>query len=406
MPDLIDATAAAQLLGVSRQTLYSYVSRGLLHPQAARSGQGKRYLRSEVEQLLRRSRQARQPRAAAGGSLDFGLPVLQSALCLIENGQLWYRGQNALELAAQHTLEDIAELLWACEGDNPFATALPASALQHEAAIVVGALHPYDIAFQRFPALALTAPQPAETAGAASLRAHCAWLLRAMTSAILNSPPAPDLIHVQCAKAWGLNGAQAERVRHALVLCADHELNASSFTTRCIASTDAPLHAAVLGGLAALSGKRHGRAMERIEHWLEQLGNAPDDAACHALFAPHRHVSGFGHRLYPLGDPRAAAILQQIGEPFAPEVCAFALREYGEYPNLDLALLALARDLHLPEHAASVIFAIGRTVGWLAHALEQSADKQLIRPRAHYTGKRPASPNAKPIGRIIRMGRA
>jgi citrate synthase len=226
-----------------------------------------------------------------------------------------------------------------------------------------------------------------------------------MAAALLGTPVSAAPLHAQCAAVWGVDAAGAESLRAALVLCADHELNASSFAARVVASTGAQLHAAVLGGLAALSGPRHGTASEPVETlWDELEGNTPDVLVARVL-ETRSSVPGFGHRLYPQGDPRATSILARL--PVQPELAALrrAVHERcGELPNLDLALVAMRRALGLPRSSASIIFALGRSVGWLAHALEQQTQGELIRPRANYVGEPVLHCKAvQPHARIVRM---
>lgn len=335
------------------------------------------------------------------------VPRWISALTLIADGQLWYRGQNAVELAAHSTLEEVACLLWQCEEHDPFAMPLrdDCSIVDVPEVDLPKHLHPLEQAMVRFPALALVANRSTSEAASSAQHLRCAYLLRAMTAALLNTGVQSDAIHLQCAKAWGLDAEDADRIRHALVLCADHELNASSFAARCVASTGAALHAAVLGGLAALSGPRHGLASERVETILDEVAILTSEQLT-SWFEGRVSLSGFGHRLYPTGDVRAGAILARLSQAYAPDLCKMAKQFCAERPNLDFALVALRRSLGLPPHSASVVFALGRTVGWLAHALEQGAHRQIIRPRAQYVGVAIPSPGVNlPKGRVVRMGR-
>jgi citrate synthase len=188
-----------------------------------------------------------------------------------------------------------------------------------------------------------------------------------------------------------LDSAGADKLRAALVLSADHELNASTFTVRCIASTGAALPAALQGGLAALSGPRHGGMTGRVEALFEALERDGDPQRLIAgRVARGESVPGFGHLLYPAGDPRGAALLA-LAEP--DDLTAGLVRVVadltGQLPSLDIGLVALARRLYLPAGSAAALFAIGRTAGWLAHALEQVGQNRLIRPRARYTGPMP-----------------
>jgi citrate synthase len=184
----------------------------------------------------------------------------------------------------------------------------------------------------------------------------------------------------------------------ALILCADHELNVSSFTARCVASAGSPPYAVVSAGLAALQGVRHGGNCMRVEALLREA-ERPENAATTMADRIKRGdgAPGFGHRLYPQGDPRGRLLLEQatLLRPEAPVVrLAAALAQEAErtlhdYPNLDFGLVTLCMALELPPGAALALFALGRTLGWIGHALEEYQAGRLIRPRAHYVGDPP-----------------
>ena len=192
----------------------------------------------------------------------------------------------------------------------------------------------------------------------------------------------------------------ADLVRAALVMCADHELNVSAFAARVVASTGAHLHATVCSGLAALSGPRHGGATARAYALIADASEAfyPHDVIA-ARWQRGDDLPGFGHALYPHGDPRAAELLARVRALHAgsPELAALetiiATTEEvsGQRPNIDFMLAAICHVNGLPAAPALVMFAAGRLAGWLAHALEQQAQGKLIRPRARYTGVEPNS---------------
>jgi len=174
------------------------------------------------------------------------------------------------------------------------------------------------------------------------------------------------------------------------VLVADHELNASAFSARVAASTGASLAAAALAGIATLSGPRHGGATAAVRAFAaeaEQLG--PREAIGRRL-QDDRALPGFGHPLYPDGDPRAAALLERFRPPRELDSLQQAVREVaGLPPNVDFALMAAAEALKLPKDAPFAIFAVARCAGWIAHAIEQGQADTLIRPRARYVGPEP-----------------
>lgn len=406
----LDAGAAAEALGVRRATLYAYVSRGLLSAHA--DAHGSRYHRDEVERLARQRHGARRAGLAARHTLDFGLPVLSSGLTLIANGQLYYRGREATTLAGSASLEEAAAWLWAgLAGDaaagahgEPAAPDLVDPAIAPSEGLAwplaggtsAGSSDARSIATRAISALAAwedRAPSEAPGGLAGPGTAAALRLLRRMLGALLGGAPAAVPAHRHLQQVWRLGDAATEEVRRALVLCADHELNASSFTARCVASTGASLSVALCAGLAALSGSAHGGMTDRVEAWWDEADAAGGIVAWCAgrsgtpASGPAAVLPGFGHPLYPGGDPRAAALLAALLPDDDLSAVLRALTAWGQPPpTIDFALVTLRRRLGLPRGAAFVLFAAGRTVGWLAHAGEQRRQGQLIRPRATYVG--------------------
>jgi len=181
------------------------------------------------------------------------------------------------------------------------------------------------------------------------------------------------------------------------VLCADHELNVSAFTARCAASAGASPYDVVAAAMATLRGYKHGGAGERVVTLLA-VSDTPRHARTQVAGRLRRgeHVPGFGHRLYPNGDPRAVALLRLAESSGHHTACRAIghLRKAGDEllhdaPNLDFGLAAITRAFRLPDQAPALLFALGRTIGWIAHAIEEYASGQLIRPRARYTGLMP-----------------
>jgi citrate synthase len=390
------AAAAAQRLGVTRATLYAYVSRGLVRSQPVPGSHRERaYAREDVDRLRRRADEHRHPDKAAARSLQWGLPVLESAITLIDGAHLYYRGHDAVRLAQTRPVHEAASLLWTGGFDarpKPSATARPAPA--------VPASGPFVARAHTLLAHAAAADAGAfDTQPAAVVR--CGWrILQLLTTAAAGVPARADgePVDRRLARAWRVPAAKGDLLRAALILCADHELNVSSFTARCVASTGATPYAVVAAGLAALEGPRHGGASGRAEAMLAALrGDSHPGRAIAARLRRGERLDGFGHPLYPQGDPRAAALLGWLRDTrggagehaFLSSVVRAAANATGERPNLDFALAALATALRLPPGAPLVLFAIGRSMGWIAHALEQYATGQLIRPRAKYVGPPP-----------------
>lgn len=393
MPSYLSAAEAAARLGVSRQTLYAYVSRGLLRAHEADDPRERRYRREEVERLAKQRSRGRKPKEVAKATLNWGLPVLESGIALIQDGRLYYRGIDAVQLAGWARVEEVAALLWQCEEEDAFPAEVPALP---EAFRLVRAGYADQPPQQALPTLfALACGDESGAIWQANpLRRVAGYgeLVRVLAACLLGSEASAAPLHRQCTDAWQLDEDGAELVRMALILCADHELNASSFTARCIASTGASLRAAILGGLCALSGGRHGGTTARVEALLDELGETDDpEAALLRTLARDEKLPGFGHPLYPDGDVRAAALLAPIlpRQPRWQALIVAVETLTGQRPSIDAALVLLRRHLGLPEGAAYGLFALGRAIGWIAHGQEQRADGQIIRPRAAYVGNLP-----------------
>ncbi|WP_222846720.1 citrate synthase [Chitinolyticbacter meiyuanensis] len=329
------------------------------------------YLREDIERLLRLKAPGRKPERIAAASLTWGQPVLDTQLSGIAKGDLFYRRQSASTLADTAHLEAVAALLWDCDAAVFDAPAPEATApwMQLCRSLQTASFADRAIALTALGRSALIETDPAATAVA---------LLRLVVAGLLGTAPRRQPIHQQFASVWSLAAPAAKQVRAALVLSADHELNVSTFTARCIASAGADLGACVLGGLSAVSGTAHGGQSAEVDAWLDRMATG-------ATLDAHNFAPGFRHALYPAGDPRAAKLLSLLTpSPAAAQLLARAVSLSWPPPNIDLALVLLCRQLGLPRGSAFALFAAGRTIGWLAHALEQRRDGRLIRPRARY----------------------
>jgi len=391
------AKDAAALLGVKEATLYAYVSRGLIRSEAISDAPRQRlYLAEDVQTLAARKVQRRDPAKVARDALHWGTPMLESALTLITENTLYYRGYDAIKLARAHTLEEVAALLWTGsleQAQQLFATKpLLASRMWPSADAPLPTLQRLQVAL----ALAATDDLRAydfHPEAVAQTGARILWLMAAVAASAgtLDTSIAGTL-----AQAW--QPGTAALLNAALVLCADHELNTSSFSARVVASAEASPYAVVLAGLAALEGFKHGGQTKQATAFLREVAEL---SRVRLVLAERlrrgERLPGFGHRLYPDRDPRAVALLSMLAEAY-PTSPALALAQAiireataitSGAPTIDFALAVLEHTLQLPYGTGLTLLALGRTAGWIGHALEQYQGQRLIRPRARYIGVSP-----------------
>jgi len=413
----IGAADAARRLGIKPASLYSYVSRGVLARRTAPDGRTSQFDAAEVDRLARKGR----PRRPAGKS---GL-IIGSALTEIRDGELRYRGLDAVRLAARRSFEDVAELLWT--GALPAAPGPPWRATEQAVAVAAAAqaaLPAATLPLERLqvivPALAATDPlrlelgQPAVVTAARSIIAGMTDCLPPAGPG--TGPPGPD----EGVQAGSIAGRLVPRLcpgepppglaavlQSALVLTIDHELAASTLAARAAASVRADPYAVVATGLGAVGGALHGGASLGAELMLDAAAG-PADArrVIGELLRRGERIPGFGHFVYTGGDPRALALLAAVrrlapGSPkvaVASEIISEAHRRGLPQPNIDFALAALAAAAGLIRGAAEAIFAVARTAGWLAHGIEEYQRATPIRPRGIYTGPDGDRESAPPAG--------
>jgi len=386
---MLAAAEAAKRLGISLATLYAYVSRGLIRsvpdPKNPRS---RLYSVEDVER--------RRPANAAERALHWGGPVLESAITLITGDHLYYRGQDVAVLTRNRSVEEVATLIWTGNMSTGGFALTPLH-------VIAGRVSSEGLPFTNrgssiLPLVAARDPL------AYDLRPHAVaqtgWrIVNLLTSVAAESSQLATTVDETLQRRWvpRVFGAR-DLIRAALILCADHELNVSSFVARCVASAGSNPYAVVAAGLSAIEGNKHGGMTARIETMLDELRRASDlRAAMAERMRRGEAIYGFGHRLYPNGDPRAQLLLKMLRErmpkskdlAFATNVAAEGEELLGEKPTIDFALVALAMTLKFKPGVPLALFALGRTIGWIGHAIEQYGRDEIIRPRARYTGPMP-----------------
>jgi citrate synthase len=365
---------ATRRLGVRPQTLYAYVSRGRLEARPDPIDPRRSlYSVEDIETLAGKRAGPRRASEVARDAIAWGEPVLASALTTVAQGRLWYRGRDAIGLSQQATLEEAAAFFW---------NVAPGAPVRRKQVAEGG------VKARLFTALVGGAADGPPTRGRAHavLATDCWNVLETLVNAVV-APDHQGLIHDRLAAAWGLDAHGRDLVRRALILLMDHELNASTFAARVAASTGASLSACALAGLSALSGPLHGGAVYPVMDFVEESVRDGAAIAVQRRLDEGRAIPGFAHPLYPDGDPRARDLLAALnGAPPVDALVAAVADATGAKPNVDMAIAGLACAYGLSRDRAFTIFAIGRAVGWLGHAMEQIETGTLIRPRARYTG--------------------
>ena len=372
----LEREAALHKLGVKAQTLYAYVSRGQIsaqtHPHDPRASL---YSEADIDRLVRRRRRGRSRSDIASAAIAWGDPVMETRLTTVQNGRLIYRGVDAIKFAKQATIEDAAALLWQCDPLRPPPSSMASFPNK------TGKARAFDYLASR------ASNEPTiEGASREKLAEQGSDILLGYSDAICGFR-GRGLFHQRLARFWRLDPDGADLLRRTLVLVADHELNPSSFAARVTASTGACLAACALSGYATLTGPRHGEAAAQALAYLRHPLHAEKTRSVPVVDSWNGRIPAVGHALYPTGDPRAKALLRWMPlDPALKRVIKRAERAAEKPANIDMALAALCLHLKLPDDAPFLIFAAGRMVGWIAHAIEQSLSEKPIRPRAKYLG--------------------
>jgi citrate synthase len=395
MGELLTTAEVARRLGVKRETVYAYVSRGLL-ARAPESTPGRSLFELAAVEALADG--ARHPDRS--GAIE--VTVRTELTALDPNGRLFYRGRDVVALARHRSFEEVAGLLWDGDPGAPWRLEEPDRVLL----ATIRATLPDDalatnligVAIATLGAANRGVPDRRPATVLAAARRLCAGAV-AMLGADVAAPTttAERLWHV-LSPAQGKPAAQRlAAINAALVLMADHELAASALAARVAASAWADPYRVVLAGLGPLGGALHGGASLSIGALLSGLDSP--DAAFSALepLVARGPVPGFGHRVYRDRDPRADYLLERVPVVAVDpdrvrtiHALADAGRELGlPAPNADFGLSALSYAMDLRNDAPATIFTVARIVGLIAHALEEYPHRLRFRPRATYLGTAP-----------------
>lgn len=375
----IPRAEAETLLGVKSQTLYAYVSRGHLAARPDPANPRRSLYSARDLKRLKDHSSPRPVRTTVERSADVRI---SSGLTRVEAGAVLYRGSDAVALSQEATVEQAARLIWGVEGDDPFADQRPR----------VDVIFPGGPRSRAFACLARRADEDGPTAGRSpqSLRRESAAVLNELVDAVAG--PGPRLhLHQRLARAWKVSERDAHLLRRAMILSIDHEPDASVLAARVTAGAGASLSASALAGLAALSGPDLGGRLAQVTGFVLEARKADARTACRNRLSEGLDLPGFAEGPHGEGDPRAEALIAaaDLPEPLA-DIARVGEALTGRRPTFDLALALATRRLDLPRDAAFALLTIGRTVGWLAHAMEQARSGSPFQPRLRYVEPGPA----------------
>lgn len=386
---------ATRRLGVKPETLYAYVSRGLIRSERVPGQRRSRFLTADVERHAARSR--------AGGRAGGLEVVVETQLTLLEpEGRLSYRGWDVADAVGSATFEEVASWLWTGDREAAaFEAPGPALAAARRVLAATAGLAPVDRWRTVLPVLRSSDPLRGDRRSAAvqaTGRGLVATLVECLP--LLGHEPAHD--RRIAARLWPRITAAPPSDRRiavldaALVLLADHEMAASTLAVRVAASTWADPYLVVQAGLSALGGPLHGGASEGARALLHDAG--PDGATAAEAVGRRlergERIAGFGHRVYEHVDPRVAPLLARLDAagdtpPAGRAVLDVVADRDLPFPNVDFALASMGEAYDLIDGATESVFATARIVGWLAHAIEEYEHSLRFRTRAAYVGPRP-----------------
>ncbi|WP_372784641.1 citrate synthase [Phenylobacterium sp.] len=387
------ADEAALALGVSVTTVYAYVSRGMIRSQRVAGSKCRNYWRDDVTKIVHGAKDS-TPASALPSNL-----VESTAITLITPQGHYYRGQPALELARTETLESIAALLWQAPESEIFTADLPQVPTEGPGAQIGDDLTPLQRAIAMLFNVEHANPR-AYDLSPAGYRRSGADVLRCVAAACLGSE-APSIapFHVFAIETLGASERYLDVVRLFAVLAADHELDPTTYAVRAAANTGVTPYAAAIAGLVSSSGRRltfgQSSSVARLLDEIESEAD-PRDPVLRRI-REGEPMPGFASKNYPKGDPRAKLLLDVLHEAAGDDAdlrrfdrAAQAVHEAtGRLPDFVLPAQILARKIDL-RHNQSALLRIARVVGWVAHAMEQFHERDLVRPHAAYSGPLPA----------------
>jgi citrate synthase len=395
----ITAKEAAAALGVSIPTLYAYVSRGLIRSQGVAGSRNRRYWKVDIERLQGKRVLHEHSQDQPGSSEETKGLVDETKITLLTQRGLYYRGRNVAELAETETFESVAALLWEADPKAVFGNSLP-SAPPSLAKLRRGLaeLTVFEQAMALFPLIERANPRSYDLSKPGFARTG-ADLSRWYAAILVGSTPSAAPMHEFIAESLGAPQGFADIIRRLLIVCADHEFDPTTYAVRATANAGVTPYYAVVTGIIASRGQRlqSGR-IEAAARLLEEIVAVPDPRdRVVARFRNGEQLVGFGSPVHDKMDPRAAIVMDALKKKFGDDIELKRLQRAadtaaeisGALMEFILPAIFVGRKLGLKGQELAV-GSLGRTAGWIAHAMEQYHGHVLIRPRARYTGPLPA----------------
>lgn len=382
-------------MGVKVQTLYAYVSRGLIGRDTAADGRSSLFDAEEIDEFMSGRGRSDEPPAEM---------VVNSSITRVDEDGLWVRGRDLVSMSGE-AYEDVVDILW--ESGDGEAWNVPKSLLdgiadlQSEMPAAAQGLDRLRVTV----AFASASDPMRHDLSSRSVRAAGRQLLTLMVDGLRDAKCGAPPGELLADRLWvALADRSAEPIKRdalnaAMVLLIDHGLAASNLAARVAGSVRADPYSAVCAGLGVVGGALHGAASSGVHEMLERANMGR--GAAHAVGATRRRlgvIPGFGHKVYQRRDPRCEELMIWISRAWHDDPRLRVVSEVHDVirsrtdavPNVDLALGALTFLANMPASAGEVIFAISRTAGWIAHAAEEYAEEpHRFRVRARYVGGEP-----------------
>ncbi|BBU31979.1 hypothetical protein BTHE68_57130 (plasmid) [Burkholderia sp. THE68] len=418
--DYVTAAEAMKILNVRQQTLYAYVSRGLIRSIGQTGHKGRLYWRDDLRRLESRSLARHGHGAVAASAMNFGEPIIPTSVTEITPEGPRYRGRLATDLArARIPFEAVAQLLWTgMLNDSIVELEWPKRKPWHELNTLIEAswrmqpgnlLDMFSIVTLHLgsgmqPALRRgrkVAAEPVDldmaTSGIDIIQTlvGCCGLMSPSGRFKPMEPGQSVAQGILSSLAVEPTGINRESIEALLILLADHELSPATVAARVSASTGCTLHRCVVSGIAASTGSLTGQLYDRVEEFFDSASTMQAlMRRANTLLERGVAVPGFGHPIYPRGDPRARYMLdlarrrtdnsRQMNAiyQFVDQIA----KEHGLLPRQEFGTVVLTRAMGLPRRTSGAISALARVAGWLAHVQEQRMYGSVLRPRAQFVG--------------------